>query len=114
MFECECAFRRYAGGIRFIREERFNEARDELCELKVSFSVTDTYPAEKDTGAGFDWNGDIAEIKMRGFVGDWRSWRVLRGDELEAAKSFLLKEHGAALWQAGHDHAEALHFGEVA
>lgn len=114
MYECDCAFRRCDGGIRFIREERYNEAKDELCELKVTFSVTDTYPAEKDTGAGFDWSGDIAEIRMRGFVGDWRRWRVLRGDEFEAAQTFLLKEYGDALWQAGHDHAEAVHCSEVA
>jgi hypothetical protein len=114
MYERDCAFRRYDGGIRFIREERFNEAKDELCELKVIFNVADIYPPEKDTGAGFDWNGDIAEIRMRGFTGDWRRWRVLRGDEFDTAQAFLLREYGSALWQAGYDYAEALHLGEVA
>jgi hypothetical protein len=114
MYEVDCAYRRYDGGIRFIREARMNEAKDDLATLRVTFEVTAIYPPEKDTGAGLNWNGDIASIKMLDFAGQWKRWRILRGDELEAAKTFLLEEYAEELWQAGFEHAESLHLGEVA
>jgi hypothetical protein len=114
MYECECAFRRFDGGIRFIREARMNEAKDDLCTLRVRFEITQIFPPEKETGAEMDYLGDIATIEMRGFTGDWKRWRVLRGEELETAKLFLLEAYGEELWNAASDHAEALYLGKVA
>jgi hypothetical protein len=114
MFEVECAYRRVDGGIKFIREERMDENRDDLCAIRVSFAITEIYPPEKDTGASLDYQGDIAEIAMRRFTGDWKQWRFLRGEEFEAAKLFLLEEHAEELWQAAGEVAEAEYFGEAA
>ncbi len=114
MYEVECAFRRESGALLFIHNDHFNEATDDLCDLRVSFDVTAIYPAEPDTGAGMDWNGDISTIEMRSYSGNWKRWQLLRHDEFEAAKAFLLREYGAQLWAAGGDYAEAVHYGEAA
>lgn len=114
MFQTECAFRREDGVIRFIRESRMDEARDDLCILKAVFRVDEIYPPEEDTGAELDWNGPgIAEIHMRRCAG-WTRWRVLNGDEFEAAKTFLQEEYAEELQTAEFDYAEAVYFGEVA
>lgn len=113
MYECECAYRSDENGARvFVLGEEMVEATDTICDLRVRFAITAIYPAEPDVGAGMDWNGDIAAIEIR--TQDWRRWRKLNGDEFEAARKFLLMHFGAALWQAGDDHAEAVYFGEVA
>jgi hypothetical protein len=114
MYEVECAFRRENGALLFIHEDHFREATDDLCDLRVRFEITAIYPAEPDTGAAMDWNGDIASIEMRSYSVSRRRWCVLRNAELEAAKAFLLREYGAKLWAAGGEYAEALHYGEAA
>lgn len=112
MYECECAYRDDNGVRVFVLGEAMDEATDTICDLRVRFAITAIYPAEPDVGAGMDWNGDIAAIEIR--TQDWRRWRRLNGDEFEAARKFLLLHFGAALWQAGDDHAEAVYLGEVA
>jgi len=114
MYELDCAFRRSKTDIRFIREERIDEAKDDLCSLRVRFEITEIYPPEKDTGAGLDYRGDIASIEMRGFTGNWRRWRVLHGEELEAARAFLLEEYAEEVWDAAYEYAESLYYREVA
>lgn len=114
MFAIDAAYRREGGKLVFIHEDRSNEATDDLCDLRVRFEITAIYPAEADTGAGMDWNGDIASIEMRAYSGHFKNWRVLHGDQLEAAKAFLLLEYGRQLWEAGGDYAQALHYGEAA
>ncbi len=114
MYEVECAFRRENGSLTFLRDSDYHEATDELCDLRVGFAITAIYPAEPDTGAAMDWNGDIATIEMRSYSGNWKRWRLLRGEEFEAAKAFLLREYGAQLWAAGGEYAEAVHYGEAA
>ncbi len=114
MYEVECAFRRENGSLAFIHDSDYREATDDLCDLRVGFEITDIYPAEPDTGAAMDWNGDISTIEMRVFTTGRRRWCLLRGAEFEAAKAFLLRHYGAQLWAAGGDYAEAVHYGEAA
>src|SRR3989304_915311 len=112
MFEVEAYCRRDGrGGIQLIADRDVDDAIDELCELRVRFRIDAIYPPEKDTGAGMDWDGDIDTIQMR--TPEIPRLRRLRDEEFVAAKTFLLAEHGDALWQAGYDHAEAVHFGEA-
>lgn len=113
MFQTECAFRREDGAIRFIRESRMDEDRDDLCVLKVFFQIDEIYPPEKDTGAGMDWApGGISEIHMRRCIG-WTKWKVLNGEELEAAKTFLQEEYAEEIGDAEQDDAKAV-YNEVA
>lgn len=109
MYEVECAFRRVDGAIRFIRESRMDETLDDFCVLKVRFQIDEIYPPEKDTGAGMDWApGGISEIHMRRMTG-WPRWKVLSGDELDAAKTFLEEEYAEELADAEQDEATAVY-----
>lgn len=113
MYEVAVYFRRTdRGGIEFIPDAEANEDCDATCELRVRFKIHDIYPAEADTGAGMDWDGDIDTISMR--TDEFPRWSRLRDEDFVAAKAFLLREHGDALWDAGYDYAKAVHYGEVA
>lgn len=114
MYEVECAFRRVDGGLRFIREERMDEASDDFCKLRVYFQIDEIYPPEPDTGAAMDYApGGIASIEMRPFIG-WARRKILNGEELEAAKIFLQEEFAEELEQAETDAAEELYYGKAA
>ncbi len=114
MYELECAFRRVDGGLRFIREERMDEASDDFCKLRVYFQIDEIYPEESDTGAAMDWSpGGIASIEMRPFIG-WSRSKILNGEELEAAKTFLQEEFAEELEQAETEAAEAAYYGKAA
>ena len=113
MYKVEAYFRRDGrGGVQFLADHETDENRDRMCELRVRFEVLAIYPAEKDNGSEMDWDGDIATIHMR--ADDFPRAARLRDEDFVAAKAFLLREHGDALWQAGYEFAESLHFGEVA
>jgi len=112
MYECECAFYRDdQGGTVLVRPEDMSDT-DTICDLRVRFAITAIYPAEPDVGAGMDWNGDIATIEIR--TQDWRRWRILRGEEMERARQFLLTHYEDPLWQAADAYAEAIYHGEAA
>jgi hypothetical protein len=114
MVQIEAAYRREDGAIRFIRESRMDEDRDTLCILRPVFQIDEIYKPEKDTGAGLDWNGPgLVEIHMRRCTG-WTRWKVLSGDELSAARTFLEEEYAEELRDAENDYAETLYLGEVA
>jgi hypothetical protein len=114
MYEVECAFRRENGGLRFIREEKMDEASDEFCKLRVFFQIDEIYPEEADTGAAMDWSpGGIASIEMRNLIG-WSRGKILNGEEFETAERFLQEEFAEELEQAETDEAESLYFGEAA
>lgn len=113
MYEVDAYFRRTdRGGIQLIADAEANEDCDATCKLRVRFEIHAIYPAEKDVGAEMDWDGDIDTISMR--TEEFHRWSRLRDEDFVAAKTFLLREHGDALWQAGYDYAEAVHYGEVA
>jgi hypothetical protein len=113
MYEVEVAYRPLAGGaVEFIPEAETGEDHQDFCVLKVRFHVAAILPPEPDVGAGMDWEGDIDTIHMRIAETPWS--KRLRDEAFVAAKTFLLAQHGKALWQAGYDYAEALYFGEVA
>jgi hypothetical protein len=113
MYEVEVAYRPLSGGaVEFIPEAETAEDHQDFCVLKVRFHVAAIYPPEPDVGAGLDWDGDIDTIHMR--IAEFPRSKRLRDEAFVTAKTFLLREHGKALWQAGDDFAESLHFGEVA
>jgi len=101
------------GGFAFVPESDQDESQD-WCELHVSFAASVVYPPEPDNGSGVTWDGGIDTIELRPVTGAFRRQRMLTGADFEAAKVFLLREHGAALWQAESDYAEAVHYGEAA
>lgn len=115
MFEVECAFRRTeTGPLEFLPDTEAPEGHDDWCVLRVAFVVHQIYPREPDTGADWDWSGDIASIEARRVDADFARFRRLRDAELEAARAFLLRVHGRELWQAGDEHVAALFLGEAA
>lgn len=102
-----------AGGFAFVAESDQGETQD-WCELHVSFDIAAIYAPEADNGSGLTWDGDIAAIVLVPVTGIWRQRRLLVGADFEAAKAFLLREHGAALWQAETGAAGELFYGEAA
>lgn len=101
------------GGFAFVPDAEQDESQD-WCDLHVSFNIAAIYAAEADNGSGLTWDGDIAAIELVPVTGIFRQRRVLVGADFEAAKAFLLREHGTALWQAGADRAEEIFYGEAA
>jgi hypothetical protein len=113
MYEAEVAYRPLPGGaVEFIPDSETGEDHQDFCVLRVRFHVAEIYPPEPDVGTGMDWDGDIASITMR--IAEFPRSQRLRDEAFVAAKTFLLAHHEQALWQAGYDYAEELHFGEVA
>lgn len=113
MYEVEVAYRPLGGdAVEFIPETACGEDHQDFCVLRVRFRVAAIYPPEPEGGAGMDWDGDIDSIHMR--IVEFPRSKRLRDEAFVAAKTFLLREHGNALWQAGYEYAEALHYGEVA
>lgn len=108
-FQAECAVRGETGALAFAAAaDASGEAAP--CVLRVNFDVTRYYPADPATGAGSDWDGDIAVIQLRrtGAGARFQRFTPLIGQDFKAARAFLLKVHGAALWTAGGVYADAL------
>lgn len=117
MFEVECAYRLAAGALTFLHDSDVPDGHDDFCVLRVAFIVTDIYPPERDTGADWDWRGDVGVIELRatgGYSDQFNRWRTLRGTDYDTAQTFLLKVHGRELWQAGDAIAEAMFYREAA
>lgn len=115
-FQVECPYRLGDDGIVFLGDTEVGDDHDDYCTLRVSFDVTDFYPAEPGVGAGSDWNGDIDAIEMRehGAGSRFRRFKTLAGDEFAAAKAFLLRVHGTDLWNAGGEFAESGYYEQAA
>ena len=62
MYTAECTYRSCGSGLLF-----FPAGGDLECDLRVTFTPKAFYPAERDVGAGADFDADIASIEMR----DW-------------------------------------------
>ena len=113
MYEVEVAYRSLpGGGVEFMPEAEIAANHQDFCVLKVRFHVAAIYPPEPDVGADMDWDGDIDTISMR--IAEFPRSKRLRDEAFVAAKTFLLAQHGTALWQAGYEYAKALHLGKVA
>jgi len=123
----ECAFERTQAGIVFLPSDAVAEDHPLRCELRVTFTIASVYGPERDVGAGITWDGDIDTIEwmtwgndpvtdttVRHCVHKNHDWRYLEGETYEAAKSFLLRYHGDALWQHGDERAEEVFYGEAA
>lgn len=115
MYEAECAYRiADDGALAFHHDSDVPPEHDDWCVLRVAFAVTAFYPPELAVGADWDWNGDIAAIEMRVIGANFRRFRRLNGDAEAAARAFLLRVHGRALWQAADDWVEDRFYGEAA
>jgi hypothetical protein len=111
MFEIQCAFTEAGGAARYLAPGETPGGHEAFCSLRVYFSVTEIFPPEPLTGAELDWLGDIEAIETRtcGAGDRFRRYRRLQGEELEAARRFLLQHHGKALWDAGGTYAEQVY-----
>lgn len=121
-FTCECAFERTQARIVFLPSDAVAEDHPLRCELRVTFTIADIYGPERDVGAGVTWDGDIDTIEWLTCGDDpatdtttrlhkhTHDWRYLEAETYQAAKSFLLRHYGDALWQRADEQAEEMFY----
>jgi hypothetical protein len=128
MFTTQCAFERTQAGIIFLPSDAVADDHPRLCDLRVHFSIGRLYPPENDNGSGLTWDGGIASIEWLPYGTDPfviaydtamhhrqpDHWLTLRNETFDAAKTFLLRYHGNALWQQESDAAHEQFYGEAA
>nr|QBM02687.1 hypothetical protein [uncultured archaeon] len=107
MFSVETAYYRGPDGhLTFFLAEEVGDGHECWCELEVIFAPTAFYAPEPDVGAGMDWDGDIAEIRMRTFGAP----RALQDVSRDNARAFLLRHYGDELYQSDNNTAELMFY----
>jgi len=102
----ECAFRLSPNGVEFRLDDDAPE--DEMCELRVSFRIIETYGPERSVGAGVTWNSKIECIEFRA-LGE--PWRPLDAPHAVAASIFLEKHCQEAMDEAEREAALEAYYG---
>lgn len=89
MYTAECTYAPGSSGLLFLPAN----FKADPCELRVTFRPLAYYPAERDTGAGADFDAAIASIEIRDADDPGGHWHVLDGQDYDAARRFLERHH---------------------
>lgn len=106
MYKAESSYRSGGSGLLFF----LPGCGDRECDLRVTFTPKAYYPAERDCGAGPDFDADIRSIELRDYDDgdDEKAWHALTGNDLWAARCFLENHYKRPMWdQAFDETAEA-------
>jgi hypothetical protein len=100
MFEIRCTHRPTASSLIFLPEDIES---DRGAALRVSFETVAYWPAERDVGAGDDFDARIICVE----INDDRDngWRRLDGQSRENAEKFLETHYHNEMWEAAGEQA---------